>query len=236
MTFIVKAEVSVPKVRVEKPEDHSTGMTTTQKPGGQAGQIEVEALMHEDQGLRPSDATLVAPSSEQCPQLLLMSLWILGALGQADKAFVPLLEEVCSWYPSLIECQRKRSTMFTQWAFTALGRVLHFLKTTKGKDMTEDACEHLQVLWEELETFKFDLSWLEPHVQSALGMKTYLEKAEQVKKLQENVAVLEIEVKMLKAKLAVAEVDAEVARRDLAKAEECFEERDMNTELGYGRP
>ncbi|KAJ7975930.1 Ubiquitin carboxyl-terminal hydrolase family protein [Quillaja saponaria] len=79
-------------------------------------------------------------------------------------------------------------------------------------------------------------SWLEPHVQSALGMKTYLEKAEQVKKLQENVAALEIEMKRLKAKLAIAEVDAEVARRDLAKVEEGFEERDMNSELGYGSP
>ncbi|KAJ7975932.1 Ubiquitin carboxyl-terminal hydrolase family protein [Quillaja saponaria] len=263
-TCIVEAEVSVPKNGDEKGENQATGKTTA-KPGGEAGQMEVEAPVLEDQVLGHSDAKLVAPSSGQMiatekapsseqahtesidssadpalskelPLTAIDELVDFRGLGQVEKAFVPLLEEVCSWYPSLVECQRKRSRMFTQWAFTALGRVLHYLKTTKVKDMTDDACEHLQVLWEELETFKFDLSWLEPHVQSALSMKTYLEKAEQVKKLQDNVAALEIEMKRLQANLAVGEVEAEVARRDLVKAEEGFEERDMNTELGYGRP
>ncbi|WJX79654.1 hypothetical protein P8452_62758 [Trifolium repens] len=45
----------------------------------------------------------------------------------------------------------------------ALGRVLYFLKTRKVKDMTEQACKHLQVLWDELKKFQFDLTWLEPH-------------------------------------------------------------------------
>ena len=60
-------------------------------------------------------------------------------LGQIEKVFVPLLEEVCTKYPSLIECQQKRSRRFIEWAFTALGRVLHFLKNKKVKDMNDEA-------------------------------------------------------------------------------------------------
>ncbi|KAK9912387.1 hypothetical protein M0R45_036254 [Rubus argutus] len=161
-------------------------------------------------------------------------------LGKIDKAFVPLLEEVCSWHPSLISCQRRRSRMFSEWAFTALGRLLHFLNTTKVKDMMEDSCvhdpcEHLQVLWDEAETFRFDLSWLEPFVQSALGMKKFGEREGLVKKLREDVDALETEIKRLRDRLAIAEVDHEVAKRDLAKAEESFGQANMNSKLGYGR-
>ncbi|KAK9912385.1 hypothetical protein M0R45_036252 [Rubus argutus] len=161
-------------------------------------------------------------------------------LGKIDKKFVPLLEEVCSWHPSLISCQRRRSRMFSEWAFTALGRLLHFLNTTKVKDMMEDSCvhdpcEHLQVLWDEAVTFRFDLSWLEPFVQSALGMKKFGEREGLVKKLREDVDALETEIKRLRDRLAIAEVDHEVAKRDLAKAEESFGQANMNRKLGYGR-
>ncbi|KAB2594885.1 hypothetical protein D8674_030335 [Pyrus ussuriensis x Pyrus communis] len=155
-------------------------------------------------------------------------------LGKIDKAFVPFLEEVCLLHPSLIECQRKRSPMFTEWAFTALGRLLHFLKTNKGTDMNEDACEHLQLLWEELESFRFDLAWLEPHVQSALGMKKFMERELEVKELRNNVDALEIEVKRLKARLNLAELDFEDAKRDMGEAEQSFVEINMDGELGYG--
>lgn len=100
--------------------------------------------------------------------------------------------------------------------------------------MNDEACMDLQNLWEELETFKFDLNWLEPHVQSALGMKKYLEKEMQLKKLRGNVDALEMEMNGLKAKLAAAEADLEIARRDLMQAEEGFEERDLDAEIGYG--
>ncbi|XP_050133796.1 MATH domain and coiled-coil domain-containing protein At3g58270-like [Malus sylvestris] len=156
-------------------------------------------------------------------------------LGKIERAFVPLLEEVCSLHPSLIECQKKRSRTYIEWAFTALGRVLHFLKTTKVKDMTLDTCERVQLLWEELETFKFDLCWLEPYVQSALDVKKLVERAGVVKKQRDGVDALEMEVKRLRARLAVAELDLEVAKRDLAKVDEGFGETDMNRELGYGR-
>ncbi|XP_040371498.1 uncharacterized protein LOC112184860 isoform X2 [Rosa chinensis] len=161
-------------------------------------------------------------------------------VGKVDKAFVPLLEEVCSWHPSLISCQRKRSRMYSGWAFTALGRLLHFLDTTKVKDMMEDPrehdpCEHLQVLWEEVETFRFDLSWLEPYVQSALEMKKFGEREGVMKKLREDVDALETEIKRLRAMLSVAEEDHAVAKRNLAKAEESFGEANLNSKLGYGR-
>ncbi|XP_068331193.1 uncharacterized protein [Pyrus communis] len=156
-------------------------------------------------------------------------------LGKINKDYVPFLEEVCLLHPSLIECQRKRSRVFTEWAFTALGRLLHFLKTTKGKDMIEDPCaEHLQLLWEELGTFKFDLAWLEPHVQSALGMKKFVERERHVTELRNNVGALDIEIKRLKAWLTVAEVELVVAKTDMGEAEESFVAINRDSELGYG--
>ncbi|KAL1331739.1 hypothetical protein AAHE18_12G208500 [Arachis hypogaea] len=155
-------------------------------------------------------------------------------LGKIEKSFVPLLEEVCAMHPLVIECQKKRSQRFSEWAFTALGRVLHFLKTKKVRDMDEEASSHLQILSEELKTFRFDLTWLEPHVQSALSMKNYMERSAEVKIVKENVAALEMEMKKLKAMVADVEVDLEMARRELVKVEEGFEERDLDGELGYG--
>ena len=103
--------------------------------------------------------------------------------------------------------------------------------------MNDDAYKELQILWEEVETFGFDdLTWLEPHVQSALGMKNYTEKAAQVKRLKDIVADLEIEMKSLKEKIAASEIDLEIARRELVKAEEGFVKRNSDDELGYGIP
>ncbi|XP_045795789.1 MATH domain and coiled-coil domain-containing protein At3g58370-like [Trifolium pratense] len=157
-----------------------------------------------------------------------------AGLGKVEKSFVPLLNEVCSHHPSLIECQQRRSRKFTEWAFTALGRVLYFLKTRKVKDMNEQACKDLQMLWEELETFKFDLTWLEPHVQSALGMKNYVEKAVQMEELKKYVESLTLEMESFKTKLATVEVHLDIAK-DLLK-EESLNERHLNAELGYGMP
>ncbi|XP_050386987.1 uncharacterized protein LOC126803240 isoform X2 [Argentina anserina] len=182
----------------------------------------------------------IVEESDEGPSTPVCELINFRGLGKIDKAFVPLLEEVCLWHPSLISCQKKRSRMFSEWAFTALGRVLHFLNTTKVKDMMEDSCEHdpcehLQVLWEEVQTFRFDLSWLEPFVQSALGMKKFGEREGVLQKLREDVDALETEMKGLRERLAVAEVAHVVAKEDLAKAEESFGEANMNSKLGYGR-
>ncbi|XP_024172185.1 uncharacterized protein LOC112178241 [Rosa chinensis] len=182
----------------------------------------------------------IVEESDEAPSTPVSELINFRGLGKIDKAFVPLLEEVCLWHPSLISCQRKRSHMFSEWAFTALGRLLHFLNTTKVKDVMEDTCEHdpcehLQVLWEEVETFIFDLSWLEPFVQSALGMKKFREKEGVLNKLREDVDALETEMKRLRERLSVAEVDHAFAIRDLANGEESFGEANMNSKLSYGR-
>ncbi|KAK9912386.1 hypothetical protein M0R45_036253 [Rubus argutus] len=186
------------------------------------------------------DGPPIVEEDEEDPSSPVGELVDFRGLGKIDKAFVPLLEEVCSWHPSLISCQRRRSRMFSEWAFTALGRLLHFLNTTKVKDMMEDSCvhdpcEHLQVLWDEAETFRFDLSWLEPFVQLALGMKKFGEMEGLVKKLREDDDALETEIMKLRDRLAIAEVAHEVTKRDLAKAEESFGQANMNSKLGYGR-
>ncbi|XLR12274.1 hypothetical protein S83_040212 [Arachis hypogaea] len=139
-----------------------------------------------------------------------------------EKGFIQLVEEACQKHPSLIECHKNNdhSSMFTKCGFMALGRVLHFLKTKKVKDMNDEACKELQVLWKEVKAFGFDdLAWLEPRVKCAFGMSNYKEKAMHVKKMKENVAALEVDLK--------------VARQELVKAEEGFEERDLNDVLGY---
>ncbi|XP_058742651.1 protein RESTRICTED TEV MOVEMENT 3-like [Vicia villosa] len=116
--------------------------------------------------------------------------------------------------------------------FAAIGRIFYFLNTRKVKDMNEEACKELQILWDELEKYKFDLTWLEPHVQSVLGMKRFVEKAMEVEKLKENVVVLELEADRLKAKLVAAKVNLEV-ERDLLKAKG-LKEIGLNSDLGLG--
>ncbi|KAL4338772.1 hypothetical protein AHAS_Ahas12G0243600 [Arachis hypogaea] len=85
-------------------------------------------------------------------------------------------------------------------------------ETKKVRDMDEEGCSNLQILWGELEMFRFDLTWLEPHVQSALSMKNYTERSAKVQSVKENMAGLEMEMKKLKAMVASVEVDLEMAR------------------------
>ncbi|GAU47991.1 hypothetical protein TSUD_272360 [Trifolium subterraneum] len=204
---IIGVEVSFHPTKYEKPVSHAAMVTKN---------LEVEVIkpmLEEHQGQNAGE------------------LKDLKGLGQIEKAFIPLLEKLCSMYPSLIDCQQKRSLKFREWAFTALGRVLYFLKTRKVKDMNDLACKDLQIFWEELQSFDFELTWLEPHVQSALGMKNYLEKVKKVDKLKHNVVTLEMEKEKLKAKLAIVDVNLDVAR-DLLIAEN-LEELDLDAELGF---
>ncbi|XP_052112786.1 MATH domain and coiled-coil domain-containing protein At3g44800-like [Arachis duranensis] len=155
-------------------------------------------------------------------------------LCKIENDYVQLLENSCSKYPSLIEShrKRKRSQRFNQLSFTTLGKLLHFLKTKKVKDMkSDDACKELQDLWEEAEIRFDDLSWLEPHVKSAL---TYFENAAKVKKLKANVVDLEEKAKTLKAEVIAIDAVLETTKKELAKAEEGFVARDLDDQLGYG--
>ena len=170
----------------------------------------------------------------QSSDLTLKDLLDLGSLGKEEAAFVPLLEEACIWHPSLIRSQRKSSKWFKLWAFTSLGQVLYLLKTSKVKDMNEDACNRLHGLWEELVKHSgFQLAWLEPYVESALGMKAHLEKTEEVNKLKDSLVALEIKMKKLRGELAAAEAEFEVTRKALVEAKKGFMDLDFHAELGY---
>ncbi|KAI9082196.1 hypothetical protein K1719_035936 [Acacia pycnantha] len=157
-------------------------------------------------------------------------------LGKIEKSFIPLLEEVCSWHPSLLDGKKNKSHKFTEWAFTALGRVLQFLKNKKWKDMNEEACEHLQHLWEELNMSQLDLNWLEPLVKYAINMKGYAEKVEKGKKLKQNFMVVEKEMNMIKEKLINAAQNVEMTTKELTSVEQDFEEKDLDEKVGYGSP
>lgn len=249
---IIEAKIAVRKADAKILQDH--GISATVEPSGR--ELEGEGHSNAQYVNVPDSLTTCerpsceqvpasyhdAPSSEQiCTELPNISiakeyegvsstsadeLIDFRGLGKIEKAFVPLLDEICSCHSSLIECQMKQSPEFIEWAFTALGRVLHFLKTRKVKDMTDDACADLELLWKELQTFKFDLAWLEPHVQRALRMNKLVKRAGKVKRLRKDVDDLEIEKKRLRDKL-------ELARRDLEKAEGVGE-TDVDAELGYG--
>lgn len=174
------------------------------------------------------------PVELEVPLTPLSDLIDFRSLKPEELGFMILLEDVCSRYPSLIESQRKRTPKFIHWAFMALGQVLYFLETMKVKDMDESNFKHLQSLWEEVQLFEFDLSWLEPHVEYALGMKYHLERAQKVRKLKEEISALEAEMKKLRSNLAIVEVDLNIERRHLAQEEEGFQEVDMDAQLGYG--
>ncbi|KAK7329521.1 hypothetical protein VNO77_23691 [Canavalia gladiata] len=155
-------------------------------------------------------------------------------VGLIDMVYVPWLEEVCNIHPSLIECQRKRTSEYGGWAFTALGRVLHFLKTTKVAEMNEEACECLQLLWDEAQVFGFDLSWLAPQVEFALSMKGYVEKKSIVNKLEEEKRSLELIIQELSLKLIEKQKEVESFKDDLAKLwVDLGEQIDCESFLGY---
>ncbi|KAH1060717.1 hypothetical protein AAZX31_02G158700 [Glycine max] len=166
--------------------------------------------------------------------LTLRELIDFESLGAEEQAFIPLLEEVCIWHPNLIKCQRERTRRFRQWAFTSLGHVLHFLKTKRVKDINEEDIKYLHGLWKELvKSSGFDLAWLEPYVQLALGSRAYMERANQLKKLKDKVVALEIKMKRLRGELAAAEGEFEVARRGLSEVRRGFNEMDLNAAIGY---
>ncbi|CAK8544208.1 unnamed protein product [Lathyrus sativus] len=215
---IIGAEIFICDSKNDKQVKQESSLITSHTSGSQIVQMEVEVL-------RPK---LDKSNGENIGKLM-----DFNDFGQIEKALVPLLDEVCAQHPSLIECQQKRSQKFREWAFNALGRILYFLKTKKMKDMNDIACNELQIFWEELEHFGFDLSWLEPHVQSALGMKGYFKKLDEVEKLKDNEALLELEMMRLKAKMVALEVNWHAVKE---LEEEDFEEKDLDVELGFVKP
>ncbi|XP_058768513.1 MATH domain and coiled-coil domain-containing protein At3g58410-like [Vicia villosa] len=166
--------------------------------------------------------------------LTLRELLDLENLKPEEKCFIPLLDEICTWRLSLIESLMKKTPLFRQWAFTSLGQVLYFLKTKKVKDMNEHDIEKIRSLWEELEkSSELDLSWLEPYVQSALGVKPYMERAKKLKKLKDKVVALDIKMKKLRDELSASQAQYEVARKGLSEVRNGFQEMNINAPIGY---
>jgi hypothetical protein len=182
-----------------------------------------------------SSTTISCGSSEtDSSDLTLRDLLDLESLGNEELDFVPLLEEACVWHPSLIRSQSKRTARFKSWAFTSLGQVLHILKTSKVKDMNEETNKNLKGLWEELVMASgFDLAWLEPYVESALGMKNHVEKTLQVNKLKESMVALDTKMKKLRGELVDAEVEFEEAKRALDELSKGHIDIDLNADLCY---
>ncbi|KAK9912371.1 hypothetical protein M0R45_036238 [Rubus argutus] len=239
---IVEAKVDVP-IKIENQGNYIYAIVeSSKKESKRKKPVNVNSVQSDPDSLAASEApdselACIKPTHGRCavPTILTGELTDFRGLGLIEKTFVPLLEEVCLWHPSLIESQHNKTRMFTECAFTALGRLLHFLQTTKVKDMNQDACGQLRLYWEELETFKFGLAWLEPQVQSAFDKKKFVERARRVKRLKEDVECLENEMVRRKAMLTVTEMDLEFAKKDLIKAEEGFNELELDSELGYGR-
>ena len=79
-------------------------------------------------------------------------------LGKIERDFVPLVEEVCSQHPSLIEYQQNRTLRFTEWAFTALGE---FFISSRLKGWKTWMRIHLSILkWYGRNLRHVDLIWL----------------------------------------------------------------------------
>ncbi|XP_019433215.1 PREDICTED: MATH domain and coiled-coil domain-containing protein At3g58260-like [Lupinus angustifolius] len=117
----------------------------------------------------------------------------------------------------------------------SLGKVLHFLNTTKARDMNEDACNQLRNLWDEINKSSsgFYLTWLEPHVQNALGVKAQLERSSKMKTLRNSVVAMEIKMLRLRGELAATEAEFKVASKTLIEAREGFTEMDFDVALDY---
>ncbi|KAM5585432.1 hypothetical protein ABKV19_004697 [Rosa sericea] len=218
-TRVIEATVAVPKAEMTASVNESGSSAAVQPLGAELPMI-----------AEPLDSRAESPVVKEEPFLSSLpsdETADFRGFGKVDKAFVPLLEEVCSLQPSLVECQQNKGEQFTQWAFTTLGRLLYFLKTRKPKDITEETCRELRKLWAELEVFRFDLSWLKTDFETALRMKNHVERARQ---MREEMNALDTQRKRLKAELASVEVNFEEAQRKVADAEELLE-----CELGYGR-
>ncbi|OIW11413.1 hypothetical protein TanjilG_05184 [Lupinus angustifolius] len=225
-TCIIEAHICVSDVALNTNIQNENLNNIAPTNGSRSGKQEIES----------SDESETHSSTKevQGSDLTLRDILDFEKLGNEEKTYVPLLEEVCIYHPSLIRSQKKKSDLFKVWAFISLGKVLHFLNTTKVKDMNEDACNQLCILWDELnKSSGFDLTWLEPHVHNALGVKVQLERTLALKTLQNSVVAMEIKMKRLRGELAATEAEFEVARKALIEARKGFTEIDFNATLGY---
>ncbi|KAL6289006.1 hypothetical protein ACE6H2_006516 [Prunus campanulata] len=91
-----------------------------------------------------------------------------------------------------------------RFKFEKIRRVFDDLKGERGE--AERVHRLICQQDEELETFRFDLGWLEPRVQYALGVKRLVQRAARRKRLREDVDDLENEIKRQKHNVVVLEL------------------------------
>ncbi|XP_058742647.1 MATH domain and coiled-coil domain-containing protein At3g58340-like [Vicia villosa] len=214
---IVGVEIFVSKSIYEKPLHGTARLRTSISIGTRTTNLKGKVLR-----LNPE----ISGPSRESPQNFVTELFSSPSIEELlDLSNARQIKKICSDHSLVIDRPLKK-----ELAFAALGRIFYFLKTRKVKDMNGQTCEGLQVLWKELEQFEFDLSWLEPHVQSALEVKSYVENVLQIEKVKEDMVILELERERLKAKLAAVELNHNIERESLkAKG---FEDMDMDSELG----
>ncbi|KAJ7961567.1 Disease resistance protein [Quillaja saponaria] len=140
--------------------------------------------------------------------------------GPIKKEYIPLLEEVISKHdPHIWTFQENRTRHFAYWAFSALGMLLHFLRSVKIKDISTEMKEEFAKLWCEAETFGFDMGWLTPYYEQVMKLGELDDaKMKEVKELEEKVLSLQARVVCLKQKLEEAEKELTEMNLELAKA------------------
>ncbi|KAJ7975149.1 Ubiquitin carboxyl-terminal hydrolase family protein [Quillaja saponaria] len=140
-------------------------------------------------------------------------------LGKIRNEYIPLLEEAISQQPHLWSCQESRTKQCRRWAYSALGRVLHFLRNVKIKDLTAEKKAEFDKLWREMDLFNFDLTWLaikQDEVMNA-GVDEEMVMAEEEQKGK--ILSMELGINEMKWKLMEAEQELEKQRRVLADLE-----------------
>ncbi|KAJ7969149.1 Receptor-like protein kinase [Quillaja saponaria] len=110
--------------------------------------------------VHPPPASISASHSVRTPYTPPIEEANFQGLGKIKKVFIPLLEEAISQQPHLWTSQEGSTMEYRRWAYSALGRVLHFLRNVKIKDLTVEKKVEFDKLWGEMDVFNFDLTWL----------------------------------------------------------------------------
>ena len=139
------------------------------------------------------------------------------------RGMAKVQQRVCDLHPDLAICS-KRYEKWREFAYGTLGELLFFLTSTRRKDMTQEKCERLQVIWEAAVDLGFDLTWLYPIIESSLdsgmerincleNLKKPLE--EERETLQHQLTTLTMQLCQVKGELAKFDEQIEVAKADL---------------------
>ncbi|OIW21507.1 hypothetical protein TanjilG_05177 [Lupinus angustifolius] len=234
-TCIIEAYICVSHVALNTNIQNENLKNIVATNGSTSGKQEIESS---DESERHSSTTCESSqrgNNVQGSDFTLRDILDFEKLREEEKTYVPLLVKVCTLHPSLIRSQNKKPDLSKVWAFISLGKVLLFLNTTKARDMNEDACNQLRILWDDLNKLSsgFDLTWLEPHIHNALGVKVQLEGSSKMKTLQNSVVAMDIKKERLIKELTATEAEFKVASKKLIEARKGFTEMDFNVALDY---